>query len=535
MRYLKILILCFGFMMFVSSVYSQQDVEKNMLKFGRVMQLIENYYADTANINKLAEKAIIEMLASLDPHSVYISKEDMRKMNEPLEGSFEGIGISFNILRDTLLVVTTIPGGPSERAGIMTGDKIIYVDNKNIAGIGVTDNDISGMLRGKKGTRVDLKVRRSRESNLIDFTIIRDKIPIHSLDAAYMFDKETGYIKLNRFSDTTTDEFKSAFRELKSKGLKNFVLDLRGNGGGFLRSAIEIADEFLKKDELIVYTKGVHEGRSDIRASSLGDFHQGQFVIIIDEGSASASEIVAGAVQDWDRGVIVGRRSYGKGLVQRPFNFADGSSIRLTTSYYFTPSGRNIQKPFDKGIDEYRRDYMNRFVHGEFFSEDSIVLDKGKQFETLKNKRLVYEGGGIMPDLFVPMDTFVNYRLYNAMIRQNILYSEFFDYMSANKEDISNQYRSFDNFFASFKIDERFIDNLLDTARKANISMTDVEIELSRPIIRQHVKALIARDLFGQSNYYQVINEDDAMILKIKDMLSQPGSYDKILSGSTEN
>ena len=535
MKFRKASTLGICLIMFVLSAYSQ-NVEKNMVKFGRMLQLIENYYVDTANVNKLTEEAIVEVLRRLDPHSVYISKEDLQKMNEPLEGSFDGIGISFDIIRDTLLVVSTIPGGPSEKAGVMSGDKIIFIDNKNITGIGLKDTDVTGMLRGRKGTRVDLKISRLKRSELIDFTIIRDKIPMFSLDAAYMMDKETGYIKLNRFSATTTDEFKKALGELNPKrNLKNLVLDLRRNGGGFLNTAIEIANEFLDKGDLIVFTKGVHERRNELRASQNGGFLEGRLVILIDEGSASASEIVAGAVQDWDRGIIVGRRSYGKGLVQKPFSLADGSAVRLTTSYYYTPSGRSIQKPFDKGYDEYRRDYMNRFEHGELFSKDSIVFDKNQQFKTLKNNRSIYGGGGVMPDIFVPMDTSVNYRLYNTIIRQSILDPMVFDYMFANKEKVSSQYKDFDNFLVSYKVDNSLIDNILDAARKAKITMTDKEIEFSTPIIRQHIKALIARDLYGQGYYYQVVNEDDKMIEKVKSILSESRAYENILSGRTTN
>ena len=539
MKFRKASTLGICLIMFVLSAYSQnvgRNVETNMMKFGRMLQLIENYYVDTANVNKLTEEAIVEVLRRLDPHSVYISKEDLQKMNEPLEGSFDGIGISFDIIRDTLLVVSTIPGGPSEKAGVMSGDKIIFIDNKNITGIGLKDTDVTGMLRGRKGTRVDLKISRLKRSELIDFTIIRDKIPMFSLDAAYMMDKETGYIKLNRFSATTTDEFKKALGELNPKrNLKNLVLDLRRNGGGFLNTAIEIANEFLDKGDLIVFTKGVHERRNELRASQNGGFLEGRLVILIDEGSASASEIVAGAVQDWDRGIIVGRRSYGKGLVQKPFSLADGSAVRLTTSYYYTPSGRSIQKPFDKGYDEYRRDYMNRFEHGELFSKDSIVFDKNQQFKTLKNNRSIYGGGGVMPDIFVPMDTSVNYRLYNTIIRQSILDPMVFDYMFANKEKVSSQYKDFDNFLASYKVDNSLIDNILDAARKAKITMTDKEIEFSTPIIRQHIKALIARDLYGQGYYYQVVNEDDKMIEKVKSILSESRAYENILSGRTTN
>ncbi|HOI50339.1 MAG TPA: S41 family peptidase, partial [Prolixibacteraceae bacterium] len=317
-----------------------QGVQENTLKYGRLLRLVESYYVDTTSLNKLTEKAIVSVLQELDPHSVYIPKEEVEEMNEPLQGNFEGIGISFNVFQDTLLVTTTIPGGPSEKVGLLAGDRIIFIDGKKIAGIGLKNNDVFSMLRGAKGTRVSLQVSRKNQPDLLDFTIIRDKIPIYSLDASYMIDKETGYIKLNRFSATTVDEFKEALAQLKRQNLRNLILDLRGNGGGYLKAAIDLADEFLPDKKLVVYTQGVNNPKKEYTATARGDFEQGKLVVLVNEGSASASEIVAGAVQDWDRGIIIGRRSFGKGLVQQPFFLTDGSMVRLTTAHYFTPSGR---------------------------------------------------------------------------------------------------------------------------------------------------------------------------------------------------
>ncbi len=517
------------FFAFVSQVHAQ-DLESNMIKYGRVMQLIQNYYVDTTNINKLTEDAISEVLSELDPHSVYISKEEVEEMNEPLEGSFEGIGISFNILRDTLLVVTTIPGGPSEKVGLMPGDRILYVDNKLIAGTGLKNSDVMTMLRGEKGTRVDLRVLRTNEPGLLDFSIIRDKIPINSLDASYMLDDKTGYVKLNRFSATTTDEFSEAIKGLKKDpGFKNLILDLRGNGGGYLKAAIGLADQFLGAYQLVVYTQGIHESRKDYRASSLGQFEDGRLVVLIDEGSASASEIVSGAIQDWDRGLIIGRRSFGKGLVQQPFPLNDGSVIRLTTAHYYTPSGRCIQKPYDKGIEAYQNDYLNRLENGELFSKDSIHQDKDQVYQTLKNKRTVYGGGGIMPDIFVPLDTSSYYQYYNLLNRKNILYTKTLDYLVANREGLASKYKSFEAFRDNFEVNDDLVNGMIDEAEKEGIKRDEKGIDFARPLIKKLVKALLARDLFDPGCYYRIMNQDENIIKRALEVIENPDEYVKLL------
>ncbi|HNQ38294.1 MAG TPA: S41 family peptidase, partial [Prolixibacteraceae bacterium] len=313
-----------------------QDAQANTLKFGRLLRLVESYYVDTTNINRLTEKAIVSMLQELDPHSVYITRDEVEKMNEPLKGNFEGIGVSFNIHKDTLLVVSTVPGGPSERTGIQAGDRILSIDGRNVAGIGLTNNDVFNQLRGEKGTSVQLKILRKNVRGLLDFTVIRDKIPINSLDASYMLDKETGYIKLNRFSATTMEEFKAAMEALREEKMTRLVLDLRNNGGGYLNAATDLAREFLSAGKMMVYTEGVHHPRKEYKSTGGGSFEKGNLVVLVNEGSASASEIVAGAIQDWDRGIIIGRRSYGKGLVQQPYYLTDGSMVRLTTAHYYT-------------------------------------------------------------------------------------------------------------------------------------------------------------------------------------------------------
>ncbi len=507
-----------------------QDVQANMMKYGRLLQLIESNYVDTTNIDNLTEKAIVEVLKQLDPHSVYISKEEVEKMNEPLQGSFEGIGISFNIFKDTLLVVATIPGGPSEKVGLQAGDRIVQVDDKDIAGIGLENSDVFEMLRGDKGTRVNLKVLRNGQEDLLDFRIIRDKIPIYSLDASYMLNDETGYIKLNRFSATTTDEFFDAIKALKRKpGFQNMVLDLRGNGGGYLKAAIELADQFLGAFKMVVYTEGENNKRKDYKASALGEFEQGKLVVLIDEGSASASEIVAGAIQDWDRGVVIGRRSFGKGLVQQPYFLNDGSMIRLTTAHYYTPSGRGIQKSYDEGVDAYRNDYLKRFEAGEFFTRDSIHFDEKLMFETLINKRTVYGGGGVMPDIFVPMDTSLNYGYFNQMVRKNIVYTATLDYLDKNRSEFSQKYPSFDVYQKTFVVGDELVEKMLDEADKEGIEREDESVAFARPIIKEQVRAIVARDLFGQNEFYQVINEDNDVIKEALKVLKNSSEYKNLL------
>ena len=507
-----------------------QDVQGDMVKFGRLLRLIDTYYVDSTNVDKLTEDAIVSVLAKLDPHSVYISKEEVDKMNEPLVGSFEGIGISFNIFRDTLMVVTTIPGGPSEKVGLMPGDRIMVVDGKPVAGIGLKNSDVMDMLRGDKGTRVDLAIQRKRNSKLIDFTIIRDKIPLYSLDASYMLNDETGYIKINRFAATTTDEFLTAIRDLKhNPGLKSLVLDLRGNGGGYLKSAIELADQFLGDKRLVVYTQGINDSRKDYKATALGEFEQGRVVVLIDEGSASASEIVTGAIQDWDRGIVIGRRSFGKGLVQQPFPLTDGSIIRLTTAHYYTPSGRCIQKPYNDGLQAYQEDYFNRFENGELFSADSIHFDKNQTFATLKNKRTVYGGGGIMPDVFVPLDTSANYVLYNQVIRKNILNTSVLSYLDEHRDALQKNYPAFAGYNKNFEVGDDLIDEMIVEADQEKIEKTDESVAFAKPLMKKQVKALIARDLYGPGYYYQVINQDEDIIKKAIEVLDNASKYDKLL------
>lgn len=513
----------------VSAIQAQEKVQKNQLKFGRMLRLLDGYYVDTVNVDKLTEDAIVKVLSELDPHSVYISREEVEKMNEPLKGNFEGIGISFNIFKDTLLVTTTIPGGPSEKVGLQAGDRIVEVDGNNIAGTGLKNSDVFDMLRGKKGTTVELKVLRKPRNELLDFTIVRDKIPIYSLDASYMLDKSTGYIKLNKFSATTTDEFVTAMNQLKNENAKNLILDLRGNGGGYLKTAIEISDQFLGNGKLVVYTNGLNDPRREYKSTSKGSFESGNLVVLVDESSASASEIVSGAIQDWDRGIIVGRRSFGKGLVQKPFFLTDGSMIRLTTAHYYTPSGRCIQKPYDDGIKAYRQDFVNRMSHGELFSADSISVSDSLEYQTLINGRTVYGGGGILPDIFVPLDTSTNYRYYNRLRRNFVVNNFVLDYVDKNREELTMKYSVFDDFNKNFKVTAAMIDSIVANGEKEGIEKDTESLAFTEDTMKKDIKALIARDIFTRNDFYKIIQEGDEVINKALEVIANQKEYNNLL------
>ncbi len=503
-------------------------VQKNQLKYARLMRIVDSYYVDSTNIDDLTEKAIIKVLGELDPHSAYISKDEVDAMNEPLKGSFNGIGITFNIFKDTLLVTTTIPGGPSEKVGLAPGDRIINVDGENIASVGLKNSDVFRLLKGPKGTKVALQILRKNTEGMLNFTIIRDKIPMYSLDASYMIDDATGYIKINRFSATTNNEFKEAIAELKTQNLKNLVLDLRGNGGGYLNAAIDISNQFLGEKKLIVYTKGTNEPERKFNATSKGEFEEGNLVVLINSGTASASEIVSGAVQDWDRGIVIGRRSFGKGLVQRPFNLTDGSVVRLTTAHYYTPSGRCIQKPYE-GVENYRGDFQSRYDHGELFNADSIDFDDSQKYQTLKNERTVYGGGGIMPDIFIPMDTSSNYSYYNRLRGANLVYPLVLDYIDKSREQLVKKYDTFKKFNEKFEVEDKLVDQLVADGEKEGIEKNEESLKNTKGIIKKDIKALLARDLFTRHHYFQVINNGDKTIEKALEVIKNQEEYTSLL------
>jgi len=508
---------------------AQESVQQNQLKFGRLLRLIDSYYVDTTNIDDLTEKAIVGMLSELDPHSAYISKEEVEEMNQPLEGNFEGIGISFNIFKDTLLVLTTISGGPSEKVGLYAGDRIIEVDGKNVAGTGLKNSDVFKLLRGDKGTSVDLKVLRKNSKELLDFTIIRDKIPIYSIDASYMINESTGLIKLNKFSATTTEEFVTAMKDLKKQNLQNLILDLRGNGGGYLNSAVEISEQFLKNNDLVVYTSGINEPKREYKASSSGEFKNGNLVVLVDEMSASASEIVAGAIQDWDRGIIIGRRSFGKGLVQKPFYLTDGSMVRLTTAHYYTPSGRCIQKPYEDGVNEYRKDFQNRMLSGEMFSADSIVFADTLEYKTLLNGRIVHSGGGVLPDIFIPLDTSSHYAYINRLRRNNIVNNYALEYIDKNRSELKSKYPDFKNFEAKFETSEAMISEIVENGVKEGIEKDEESMAFTKDDLKTQIKAILASNLYSNYDFYKVIFEDDEAVLEALKVIANQKEYNKLL------
>lgn len=507
-------------------------------KFSKVLGFIEAFYVDSVNKEKLIESAVVEMLKELDPHSVYISKEEVQRMNEPLQGSFDGIGIQFNILYDTLMVVSPISGGPSEKVGIIAGDRIVSIDGENVAGVKITNEMVFDRLRGKKGTKVVVVIKRRGENELLDFEIIRDKIPIFSLDAAYMVSTKdkVGYIKLNRFAATTMQEYREAVEKLRKEGAEHLILDLTDNGGGYLNMAEELADEFLKSGQLIVYTEGLKSERNETLATKTGIFETGKVVIMIDEGSASASEIVAGAVQDWDRGVLVGRRSFGKGLVQRPLPLPDGSMIRLTIARYYTPTGRLIQKSYENGTDNYHHDLVNRYNHGELSNADSIQFPESLKYATLEKKRVVYGGGGIMPDIFVPIDTTGYSDYYRDLIRKGIINRFILNYMDANRSELERKYKNhkkrdtFENFVENFEISDAFLQELIDFGEKEKLPFNEEGYNKSYVSLKANLKALVARDLWGTSEFYEVVNVLDPIYNEAVKVMLDDKSYQSKLN-----
>lgn len=493
-------------------------IDKSLEKMSAAMQMINYYYVDTVNPEKITEDAISGILERLDPHSTYIPKEELKETNEPLMGNFEGIGIQFNILSDTIMVISPITGGPSEKLGIQSGDKIVKIDGLNVAGIKIKNEDVMKKLKGAKGTKVTVSIFRKGAKNLLDYTITRDKIPLFSVDASYMATPTTGYIKVNRFAQTTMTEFKEALTKLKQSGAQDLILDLNDNGGGLLNIAFELADEFLGKDKLIVYTEGSRSPKRKYTATVKGEFETGRLVILVDEGSASASEIVSGAIQDWDRGVIIGRRTFGKGLVQNQMSLPDGSAIRLTIARYYTPVGRSIQKPYKDGLENYMSDLNNRYKHGELMSQDSIKLPDSLKFYT-PNKRTVYGGGGIMPDIFIPLDTSKVSHYYSELIRKGVIYQFALAYVDKNRAQMQNKYPTFEVFKKNFVVDDIILADMLAAADKENIKRDDKGIERARPAIRVQIKALMARDLWKMDNYFEVINELNDSYIKALQVL----------------
>lgn len=580
----------FSLFFIISSFVNAQSIDRNELlatdnKMSFTLNMIRYYYAEKPDMKKIVEKGIVNMLKELDPHSVYISKEDVDKMNEPLVGNFDGVGVSFQIMKDTIYVVDVIRGGPSEKVGVMPGDKIVKVDDKIATGDTIKTDWVFKNLRGVKGTKVKITIERKGRKEPIVFDIIRDKIPITSVDTWFMLDKTLGYIRLDRFAQNSQSEVLEAIKDLKKQGMKELIFDLRGNGGGYLDVAFKLSDEFLDDEKLIVYTEGVSSPRYDFKSQSKGEFEKGKLVILIDETSASASEIVSGAIQDWDRGVIVGRRSFGKGLVQRPFNLPDGSQIRLTTSRYYTPSGRCIQKPWDDGLDSYYNDYMKRYQHKELITPDSIKFPDSLKYTT-SNGRIVYGGGGIMPDVFVPIDTsrasdyLINLRskgIFNnftmqwvdenrtTFLKQNPTFDDFNKtYPSLNlmkeftayaqkegvehndiKKEWVNQmvgmylleqvkdttkpnYTSYQTYAKELLNNPELLKTIVEKAENEDKKMEEM-MKKSDIYIEATLKAMIARNLYGINYYYQSIKDTDEGLQKAISIIKNDKVYNGLL------
>lgn len=511
--------------------------ENNKLRLAEaaIMQL----YVDTVNETKLVEEAINAMLASLDPHSQYSNAEETKELNEPLTGNFSGVGITFNMNNDTLYVIQTVAGGPSERVGVLAGDRIIAVNDTVIAGVKMKNTDIMKRLRGPKGTNVDVKVLRYGKAtpDTIDFRITRADIPIYSVDASYMVDDKTGYIRLNRFAAETSDEVIEALKALKKQGMDRLILDLTDNGGGYLNAAVELLGEFLEPGQMTVYTEGLNSPRIDNYAKPSGSkplFADGRLVVMANQYSASASEITSGAIQDWDRGLIVGRRTFGKGLVQRPIPLPDGSMIRLTVAHYYTPTGRDIQKPYENGnAKAYRSDIVDRFNSGELMHADSIHYVDSLRVETLRLKRPIYGGGGIYPDRFVALDTteFTNY--YRDVTAKGLINSFAISYVDKNRKEIADKYKNDINFTREFEVSPEMLQELYDNAAKEGIEFNEEQAAKSAPLFSMILKGLIGRDIFDNSTYYKVYNTHDPIFQEAYRLINSE-EYEKLLGDKKE-
>ncbi len=498
---------------------SDGNLLSSIMKFREILNAIDQAYVDPVDTEELVDVAITQMLEDLDPHTVYIPAKDAKLSAEELKGEFEGIGIEFNIIKDTIYVVHPLPGGPSAEVGLQSGDKIITVDGENVAGVGINNRGVIDRLRGEKGTKVTVGIKRRNVSEIMPFVITRDKIPQFSVDAAYMINNEVGYIKVSRFAATTYDEFVEALSKLKKEGMQKLVLDLQNNPGGYMDRAINMADEMLAGDVTIVSQDGKEKRFSaEFKANRKGIFESGPVIVLIDEGSASGSEIVAGALQDNDRALIVGRRSFGKGLVQQPISLSDGSELRLTISRYYTPSGRSIQKPFGKNHEDYYNDARNRLAHGEYFYEDSIKFNDSLKYKT-SHGRVVYGGGGIMPDVFVSLDTSESSAYFTKLIYSNAMREFTLNYQQQNKKKLVKM--SFEDFQANFKVNQEMIDELVKIAESVEVPFDEAGYNRSKHLIKLRVKAEIAKGIWGNEYFYPVINESNEILQNAMTLFDQ--------------
>lgn len=536
MKYLAAAVICAAATFGISAQYSRSNsASRQQQKLLMVENIVNNLYVDNVDEEKIVENAVRGILENLDPHSSYSTKEETTSSQETMQGSFSGIGIQFNMQKDTLYVVQTIAGGPSEKVGILPGDRFIAVDDSIIAGRKLKNTDIMKRLRGPKGTKVNIKVKRGSNTDLLEFRITRDDIPLNSIDAVYMADGKTGYIRLSRFAATSYKEFKDAITKLKKQGMQQLILDLTDNGGGYMQIAAQIANEMLNRGNLIVYTQGRKSPRQNLNADGSGTFRTQKVVVMINQFSASASEILSGAVQDWDRGVVVGRRSFGKGLVQREFLLPDSSSFRLTIARYYTPSGRNIQKPYVKGDrEDYDKDIIDRYNHGELQSADSIHFADSLKHTTLRLHRTVYGGGGIMPDVFVPLDTTQYTDYHRRLVAKGIIPQFALRYVDKNRADLKAQYPDAQKFIKEFTVTDEMLNNLVDAGKAEKVDFVKSQFAKSKEMLRTFVKAAIANDLFSTGAYFQIVNEQNDIYKEALSIINDDARYRKIISPRTE-
>lgn len=536
MKYLAAAVICAAATFGISAQYSRSNsASRQQQKLLMVENIVNNLYVDNVDEEKVVENAVRGILENLDPHSSYSTKEETTSSQETMQGSFSGIGIQFNMQKDTLYVVQTIAGGPSEKVGILPGDRFIAVDDSIIAGRKMKNTDIMKRLRGPKGTKVNIKVKRGSNAELLEFRITRDDIPLNSIDAVYMADGKTGYIRLSRFAATSYKEFKDAITKLKKQGMQQLILDLTDNGGGYMQIAAQIANEMLNRGNLIVYTQGRKSPRQNLNADGSGTFRTQKVVVMINQFSASASEILSGAVQDWDRGVVVGRRSFGKGLVQREFLLPDSSSFRLTIARYYTPSGRNIQKPYVKGDrEDYDKDIIDRYNHGELQSADSIHFADSLKHTTLRLHRTVYGGGGIMPDVFVPLDTTQYTDYHRRLVAKGIIPQFALRYVDKNRADLKAQYPDAQKFIKEFTVTDEMLNNLVDAGKAEKVDFDKSQFAKSKEMLRTFVKAAIANDLFSTGAYFQIVNEQNDIYKEALSIINDDARYRKIISPRTE-
>jgi carboxyl-terminal processing protease len=526
----KISILLILFLVHGSQLFAQKDKQvKAETRISEALGYIDYYYVDDVDAQQLANEAIIAMLEKLDPHSVYIPKEEVEDANQQINGSFVGIGVRFQIMKDTLMVVNPIPGGPSEKLGIRAGDLIIAIDGENVAGVGIKNNDVRNKLMGELGSKVMVTIKRKNENALVEYTIKRDKIPVNSVVASYMIDERIGYIKLTSFSKTTVEEVKKSIKDLKDKGMQDLIFDLQGNGGGLLYAAKVVADEFLDKNKLIVYSEGRRQPRQEYLADEKGLFEKGRLVILIDESSASASEILSGAIQDWDRGLIVGRRSFGKGLVQRPIDLSDGGQMRLTIARYYTPSGRFIQRPYEDH-DEYEKDRVNRYLRGEYMHKDSIKLPDSLLYQTKVTKREVYGGGGIMPDVFVSMDTSGITPYFRTIARKGYMNSFAIAYVNDNRAQLKSTYPNFEAYKTNWETNYGSVETaFLDYVKNENpeLEFNEEEFKESRELIKLRIAGFIAQNIWDYEQFWEIYNQTNEVLQRAVEVLRNK-EYDKV-------